>query len=528
MTPAGAPFPWRIASIFFVLVPASYGVLALSLDMDANWDLRNYHYYNAYAFLEDRRGFDFLVADVPGFYNPLIDVPFFLAAEAWSARLVGFLLGFVQGLNFLPLFGIAWSIIRLEDARRRAAFAAILAGLGLVGAGALSEVGTTFYDNIVSVGPLVALWIIVADWPTSRGRSVAVAGAIAGLAVGLKLPAGPLVAAVGLAFLVSAETWGRRLECTATFGVGAVVSALVLAGPWNYGLWLDYGNPLFPYLNTVFESPWALLQDYRHSLKPAQSWVDALLFPAFVIADPRIVGEVEFFDLRIPLLYVFVPIGLIATWWSRTGSDAPLVAVGPARHVFATVAIAFGLWLTLFGHYRYAMGVEMLAPIVIVAAIGLLPLPRRLRFGFAALVLAVVAVTVRPGDWGRTAWSDKWVRVAVPPIASPDRTLVLLTGYEPLSFLVPSFPPAVRVLRIHGYFTGPQEPANQFNTVMRAVVAAHTGPMFALFIPNDADTARRNLDAYGLVLDSAACRSVESSIGYMPYGFCPVIRKVGG
>jgi hypothetical protein len=35
-----------------------FGALALALGQDGNWDLRNYHWYNAYAFITNRLMFD--------------------------------------------------------------------------------------------------------------------------------------------------------------------------------------------------------------------------------------------------------------------------------------------------------------------------------------------------------------------------------------------------------------------------------------------------------------------------------------
>ena len=40
------------------LVPLALGVLSLWLGQDFNYDLRNYHLYNAYAFLNGRLGQD--------------------------------------------------------------------------------------------------------------------------------------------------------------------------------------------------------------------------------------------------------------------------------------------------------------------------------------------------------------------------------------------------------------------------------------------------------------------------------------
>src|SRR6201996_4670806 len=91
------------ALILLALAPFAFGLLAIHLGQDANWDLRNYHFYNAYAFLNDRYAQDLLPSQTPYFYNPLLDVPFFLIATHAPARVAGFALGFVQGLNFILL-----------------------------------------------------------------------------------------------------------------------------------------------------------------------------------------------------------------------------------------------------------------------------------------------------------------------------------------------------------------------------------------------------------------------------------------
>jgi len=213
----------------FVSVPAAYGVLALALGMDANWDLRNYHYYNAYAFLSGRLGFDLLLAHVPTFFNPTIDVPFFLAAEAWPARVVGFLLGAAQGLNVIPLFGIAYALLRLE-ARWRIGTAAGLALLGVTGVGALSLVGTTFYDNVVSLGPLLGLWLVVARLRAGEAAPVGpvvalAAGAIAGLAVGLKPTVAPFALGLSAGMLVLSGSPWRRASLALSCGAGVLLGA---------------------------------------------------------------------------------------------------------------------------------------------------------------------------------------------------------------------------------------------------------------------------------------------------------------
>src|SRR5271169_3095886 len=93
-----------LAVALLTLAPFAFGALAVFLGQDANWDLRNYHWYNAYAFLNNRYGVDLLPSQTPYFYNPTLDLPFYILATHVPAMVAGFALGFIQGLNFVLLF----------------------------------------------------------------------------------------------------------------------------------------------------------------------------------------------------------------------------------------------------------------------------------------------------------------------------------------------------------------------------------------------------------------------------------------
>lgn len=46
------------------------GYTSVRLGKDANWDLQNYHFDNAYALMEGRLGCDFAPAHIQSFHNP--------------------------------------------------------------------------------------------------------------------------------------------------------------------------------------------------------------------------------------------------------------------------------------------------------------------------------------------------------------------------------------------------------------------------------------------------------------------------
>ncbi|MFI5022699.1 MAG: hypothetical protein ACHQRJ_13735 [Alphaproteobacteria bacterium] len=530
----------RVAlAIFLAAVPLGFGVAALALGMDANWDLRNYHYYNAYAWLTGREGYDILAAQAPTFFNPLIDVPFFLATQAWPARLVGFLLGTLQGLNALPLYGIAYATLDIAEQRRRRLLAAALALLGMVGVGNLSELGTTFYDNVVSLGPLTSLWLILRRHRALLGgswreiwRSLLLAGLISGIAIGLKQTIVTLPLGLAIAFLFAPTSLQRRLGLAFLYGIGVTLGMALSAGPWMLHLWQAYGNPLFPFYNQLFKSPWGLPQDYREFFFiPAGVWTRIFL-PFAYLRDPHLAAEVDFRDLRILACFVLVPLAVLAAGvraiQRRSGGvgrdTRGLFLPAQSRYVVVAFAAGYVVWVAIFCIYRYIIVYEMLAPLVIALAIDRLPLAARARALLTAAVLAVLVVTMKPADWLRVPWSERWVSAVAPKLADPDHAIVLITGHEPLSYLIPFFPPAVRFLRIHSGFTGPYEPTVRFNVEMHSIVARQRGALFVLYNPNEAAFAETHLAAYRLAIDKRACQLVPSNIGYLPYLFCRLQR----
>ena len=93
-------------------------------------------------------------------------------------------------------------------------------------------------------------------WVSGRAAWLVVAGALAGFALSTKLSAllslGPLVLLIGAAI-----AWHSRLRVWRDWREISLFSAafLLTAAPWPALQWVQAGNPAFPYLNAVFQSP---------------------------------------------------------------------------------------------------------------------------------------------------------------------------------------------------------------------------------------------------------------------------------
>lgn len=517
---------------FLLLAPVAYGLLTLSLGMDANWDLRNYHWYNGYALLTGRIDYDILPAQMPSFYNPLLDAVFFLLADRLPARVAGFLWGTLQGINLSLLFLIARSSLRIEDETKRVLVAMVLAAMGGLGGGALGLVGTTFHDNVVSLGVLTALAIVLPNLPRlldgaaagAFGR-VAVAGLAAGTAMGLKNPMGVYAVGLCLAFLTLPTGIWRRLWLAFFFGIGVLGGLALFGGFWMAHLWHDYGNPLFPHMNQIFKSPYAAISSYVNVSFFPTSLTERLFFPVVFTFDPLRVGEVPWFDLRILSLFVLIPAAALCaatTKLFRIRNDG-FSEAAVARYLLVAASVAYGLWLTKFCIYRYLLPLEMLAPLLLVIAAGLVPVRQWIRILAVCLVLVTVQATARPADWGRIPWTDRWVETKVPAIEDPDDTMVLMAGYWAISHVIPSFPPRIPFVRIQSNFLQPDSVGNGYLAIMKDRIAAHRGRFLMLSTIPDTAGAAKAAALLNLRLDPNDCRAIANNLGE-PLNLCAVHR----
>jgi hypothetical protein len=532
---SGLPFPGqpglasrRFALFFVIAFPIFYGFLSLAVGQDASWDFENYHWYNAYAFLTGREGRDILVSQTPSFYNPLLDVIFYLAASHLPARLVGFALGAVQGMNGVLIFLLARMIIR-RPPLDKTLLAILVSVSGMIGGGVLGEIGATFWDNVVSLGFLGGLLILTrfALQPGLAARWAAPAGLILGAAAGFKQLHLLYCASVGLSVLCLPGSFARRTQIAAWLAAGGLAGIGVTSGFWLAHMTIAYGNPLFPYFNTVFHSPFAAInRDFRDTnFIPKSLWV-RLLFPIYFTIDPLITGEVEQRGTAMLALFLALPASLLllASRRFRPGREPSVRLTDPAasRFILVVITVSYLLWLKMFCIYRYVAPIEMLAPLGLMLAFDLFPASARARISALAMVLAVCVVANTRGDWGRAPWGERYVEIQAPKLA-PD-TLVLMAGYEPLGFIVPGLPPELPVLRIQSNFVHPGDSLSRFTTMMKARIADHKGPLALIYLRQEQSLVDEALAEYGLVADLASCADIPNSLDDRGILLCGVAK----
>ena len=516
----------RIDPLVVALGPVAVALFAIWLGQSTSWDLRNYHWYNAYALLNGRMGFDMAVAHHATFYNPLIDLPLWWVAKIAPGWLAAAFLGALQGLNFSVLYLLGRDVLQFGERTRRVV-AALLALLGITGGYALTLTGSPHYDNVVSVLVLASLWLIVrqrADMAAGGGtQALLLAGALIGLGVGLKFPTAPFGLAVLAAAVASASRARGMLRALLLCGVAAFIAFALSTGWWFYVLWRETGNPVFPYFNDVIGSTLILDASYRDTRFLPNSFVDALLFPFRASLDWRVSADGPLTDWRIAVAYAIVPFAALAMLLRRAAAT-PFADPRATRILFAFSTIGYVSWLAVFAIYRYLTPLEMLAPLLIVVAVGALPLPRGVRAAGAVLaLLTVLALTPLPDD-PRPAFAARVVDVDVPPIARPDATLALMTGVEPTAFAIPAFPPQIPFLRVDGYLVGPDADTPYLRTMRERIDTqiAQGGDVFVLFVEFERERTDKAMRLLSL-RRTDECVAVANNLTE-PLVWCRVVR----
>jgi hypothetical protein len=499
-------------------MPVLSGLVAILLGQDANWDLRNYHFYNPYAFLNGRLGYDALAAQIASFYNPLLYVPFYYAVNWLPPKGTAFLLGFIQGLNFPLLLVIARRLLDRVREQDASAIAFLIAVAGVSGAGNVSELGTMFSDNLLSLPVLLSLLLIVsreerllnASW-AERVSILLAAGTLVGLAAGFKQPSAVYAVGLCLAFFTFDIPFAVRFVFAFIFGVGVLIGMAASSGFWLYEMWKRFHNPLFPYFNQFFRSPMALTGDYRDVRFLPQS-IGEYLMKVFCFAiAPKKISEVSFQDWRLPVLYILSLAAGIRWLSNRSSAGLSQPSFNPLkdRHsmepfLFSFLAVSYLAWLKLFAIFRYAMVIEMLAPLGIWLMIRKLDGSIGRRRILSLICIGVVFITTQPADWGRVRWGADYFGADLPQLEDPDHTLVLMTGTDAMSYLIPLFPPKVRFLRIQSFFNLYAEKSG-YDAWMAQRIQEHHGPMFVLYRASGVQAAQDALASFGLQQNRKSC-----------------------
>ncbi len=533
------PQPWKWDAWILTACVTLAGLASIRLGQDANWDLQNYHYYNPWAFLTGRiYTRDIVAAQLQTFHNPLLDIPFYYMV-AWDLppRAIAFLLAVPAGIA--SFFLIKLLVILFGDVPRRQRWLPMGAALvmSLSSAMAIAVLGTTMNEWPGTALTIAAVFIIIRalqqeSSPRLQGSALLAAGFLCGLATGAKLTFG--VYAVGLCVAILLRgPWQRMYLRRAMvesllFGVAVLAGTAVTAGFWMSALWTHYQNPIFPYANIWFKSPWWVENHPISRSYGPHNLGDWLRLP-FKLASPPpfFVAEPTYTDYRLPVLYGVALLAAAARIGQRIAGSAKAanwnaanVTSIPAtwRLVGLYWIVSFLLWTELYSIYRYLVPLELLSGALLIGLLRYLVRPGLAGPVFVVASMLLLVSTSAP-DWARGKFHRHWFDITVPSVAP--NALVLLTSDAPMAYVLPHFPADSRHIGINNNINRPE-----LNTLMEKTAAqtirAHDGPIYSLSFPAGAGAI--GLAAHHLRRSTGKCEEVRTNFRDGPLELCLLER----
>ena len=452
----------------FVLCLLVSGAVSISIGQDSNFDLLNYHIYNPYAFLTDRLAQDFYVADVRTYFNPLLDIPYYLMLMHMDSYpyIITFIQGLYYGVLCFLIYLISFTVLK-PDSKLSLVFPICASLLGVTNVLLVSEIGTTFNDIQVGIFVLLAFYILIKNLFEPEGKKrlwlIFLSGLLLGMITGLKLTAAIPTLGLILAIIFFYKKIINFRQVFIIFLAGCTIGFLLTNGYWMYLMYSHFQNPFFPYFNEIFKSEYYppisasddkfMPVDIAHWLFYPFFWIQPIkTYSSTLLQDLDYACEIPFIDLRYAFCYlsalVLAGLGLLKKIGKKknpavlSDSDMQKQLIGIFLVLF--IVLSYVVWIIGLATLRYYIPCACLMGIVIMLAAKELSLRVSSKFigVFAAVLVTLTCLFyVKHVDWGRRDYLDK--TMVIPDLKIADNSIVFFgkdnSGCELLSqsYLIP-------------------------------------------------------------------------------------------
>lgn len=447
-----------ILSVIIVVIVFGFitCLIGYFLGADLNWDLQNYHFYNGYLYTNGKLFSDSL-ATVQSYLDPLLNAFYYRLISSLSPLVVNMVIAFLQSLALVAIFFLSKHVLLDKTCRHRILIPTLLAISALIGPIFWSEIGGTMGDTLLATPVIVSVFLLaryvsLAAAGQERPVYVMLAGLAIGLVSGLKFTnmTYALSAFLSLGIILG---WQKKIGikkaaiAAAAFSVSAMVGFVIIYGHVGWLLWKHFQNPIFPYFNNIFRSPYVRPYAWHDTRWLPKSLIGYLEIPfaTFIFHTERAGGmEIGFRNSFFGLIFIFIVLSI----WSRRRKEDPASPpdLGRAFLVLFFV-IGFVIWAYMFGYYRYLAVLELLAPgMMFIVTCSVLPKNLELSRVTAAIVVFMVALSNLPDpNWRREAFSSTYFGLRKATFKEYQHCL-LIVGQEPMGFFLPYFPSSVRVV----------------------------------------------------------------------------------
>lgn len=395
--------------LLFTLFLAAGGLISAMLRFELTYDLLLYHHYNGFAFLNDRLTTDIAPASVATYYNPLLDAALYLLNDFCkeNTTLYCFITGLPFGFLMFVLFKISLLFFDFKTIRGKCCCAACLI-IASTGVATWFQIGTCSHEIFLAALVLCSLYLLL-KYPELKAVYLP-AGFLLGAAAGFKLTAAIYCVSTGITLILSYKSLSRPIVLIALFTLGGLLGYLAVNGFWAAILWQNFENPVFPFWNKVFKSPYYLNQNYVDMLHlDGLHWYQLVFLPFYLIIHPfsSPVGALqELTDFRLAVLFI-VSIIFLPLFILRKIIVSPLT-----KKTALWLFVSYLIWLGVSANLRFIIPIEAVGAVILTLVFANIKKPvsvfgESLYYASALIALFVFVSTVAlSAPWGKREQTD--------------------------------------------------------------------------------------------------------------------------
>lgn len=401
---------------------------------DLNWDASNYHLYAGFSALNDRFSQDFFAAGPQSYLNPYAYIPFYLLVTySPSALLVGLLLAIIHSTVIYLTWGITKSV--LKGTAPSTSFLILTTTLSLSTTVVWHQIGSSFIDIYVTIFVLAGIHSLLKYDVSPTAKRAFLGAFVLGLAVGIKLTSGMFALAGAFCAFYLMCIKHKLYTHFVCFSVAGIVGTLAVEGWWAYRVFQETGNPFFPFLNSIFCSPYIICESIKHHRFIPSSLSEAFWLPfEMLLPSPWLYIELLSPDARFAFLFISFPIFVYLQRRSKTNATSFKVVLG-------FWSICYVLWLFATANGRYGMPLFILVGIIIGYIIAKSLNAKRAQIYMLLLVTFQMFLLKFGGDlrWNSQEWASPYFEYQLPEKLTSSPAFYITTTSQSNSFLIPQY-----------------------------------------------------------------------------------------
>ena len=418
--------------VFFFLLLLS-GLYSLFRGQDFNWDLQNYHFYNPYAFLNNRLLFDIEPVGVHSYFSPMLDIFNYLVIRNLTPMLSAFVLGAASGLFAFAVYKIIRLIYAqdtklalIRSANPSLYMASILLSLvlAITGFANLTQIGTTMNENFIAIPVTWSYYYLLKYQNEHKNSWLFFSGLLIGVALGLKLTAIVFVLALVISFI--ALNYRQLFSLSSIgFGVAIIVGFLLINGIWMFKMYQVFGNPFFPSLGAWFNPDSAVTFGRDTTFSPKDLW-HGIFLPIYLLFPNHLTSEQTVLEPRYAL---FFGLFICAIFKAKDFFSNNLLKL-----LIVNLVVGYVLWEIVFSIQRYTVSLEALCGILSIVLLNYLFHTKTQAHKAMLMISILVLLISKAGNFNHIGYAHKFTELGIPADKLPQNALVIYGNY-PMAYL---------------------------------------------------------------------------------------------